>query len=372
MSQAEESGAEAGQKPKQNPADSRKRTDRSYPVYQKETAREEIETLVEGLDYGTAAKYLIQPPGDRSWPLPSEPGYALEYAEKALAEDPTSADALYVKYRLSSMEEREQYGVQFLKYESDDVRNLITVGCDLDYDYPVEVVAALAPHAENSEVWGIHGALGTAYARLGMREEAREHRRIFIESGPLSRYITFSGEEFKGEEFYGKEIDLLESWPPTIWEDWNKKAAATEAAQQQAPDSPFPAMAPGVESPKPQDTAPSHLPPDAPRGVEPPPPPPDIEAEMSAAYADFAKAYQSAFETEYGLSAATPEGYMNALLGMARAFAKAGDAKHAQDAYNAARKRYSPEEIQQAFRRFDEQDRLRRQASNEQDDGEGD
>ena len=40
---------------------------------------------------------------------------------------------------------------------------------------------------------------------------------------------------------------------------------------------------------------------------------------------------------------------MNALLGMARAFARAGDAERAQGAYNAARKRYSPEEIQQAF-----------------------
>ena len=49
----------------------------------------------------------------------------------------------------------------------------------------------------------------------------------------------------------------------------------------------------------------------------------------AAAYADFAKAYQSAFEMEYSLSEATPEGYMNALLGMARAFARAGDAERA-------------------------------------------
>ena len=91
---------------------------------------------------------------------------------------------------------------------------------------------------------------------------------------------------------------------------------------------------------------------------------------MSTAYADFAKAYQSAFEMEYSLSEATPEGYMNALLGMARAFARAGDADRAQNAYNAARKRYSPEEIQQVFRRFDEQERLRREASNAEDDGE--
>ncbi len=91
---------------------------------------------------------------------------------------------------------------------------------------------------------------------------------------------------------------------------------------------------------------------------------------MSAAYADFAKAYQSAFEMEYALSDATSEGYMNALLGMARAFARAGDAQRAQDAYNAVRKRHSLEEVQQAFRRFDEQERLKRQPPNEEEDGE--
>ena len=93
---------------------------------------------------------------------------------------------------------------------------------------------------------------------------------------------------------------------------------------------------------------------------------------MAAAYADLAKAYQSAFEMEYGLSEATPEGYMNALLGMARAFARAGDAKRGQDAYNAVRKRHSREEVQQAFRQMDERERLRRQASNEEDDDDED
>ena len=89
---------------------------------------------------------------------------------------------------------------------------------------------------------------------------------------------------------------------------------------------------------------------------------------MSASYADFAKAYQSAFEMEYGLSEATPEGYMNALLGMARAFAKSGDAQNAQDAYNAVRKRHSREEVEQVFRRFDEQERLKRQPPSGEDE----
>ena len=74
---------------------------------------------------------------------------------------------------------------------------------------------------------------------------------------------------------------------------------------------------------------------------------------MAAAYADFAKAYQSMFEMEFGLSEATPEGYMSALLEMARAFARAGDAQHAQDAYNAVRKRHSREEVEQIFRKLE-------------------
>ncbi len=96
--------------------------------------------------------------------------------------------------------------------------------------------------------------------------------------------------------------------------------------------------------------------------------PSNLEAEMSSAYADFAKAYQSMFEMEYALSEATPEGYMNALLGMARAFAKSGDAQHAQDAYNAVRKRHSREEVERVFRRFDEQERLKRQSPSDDDE----
>ena len=73
------------------------------------------------------------------------------------------------------------------------------------------------------------------------------------------------------------------------------------------------------------------------------------------------------FEMEYGLAELTSEGYMNALLEMARAFARAGDAQHAQDAYNAVRKRHSREEVEQVFRRLDERERLKRQAQSEDD-----
>ena len=93
---------------------------------------------------------------------------------------------------------------------------------------------------------------------------------------------------------------------------------------------------------------------------------------MAAAYADFAKAYQSMFEMEYGLSEATREGYMNALLEMARAFVRAGDAQHAQDAYNAVRKRHSREEVEQVFRQLDERERLKRQPPSDDDEEDDD
>ena len=89
---------------------------------------------------------------------------------------------------------------------------------------------------------------------------------------------------------------------------------------------------------------------------------------MAGAYADVAKAYQTMFEMEFGLSEATPEGYMSALLEMARAFARAGDAQHAQDAYNAVRKRHSREEVEQVFRKLDEQERLKRQPPNDDEE----
>ena len=320
--------------------------------YPNEAPPELIELLVEGLDDLTAAKNLYYtPPG---WGWSSEKEYARLYLERALANDPDSRDGLILKIRWTRlMDSKEDISSarRLLELYPKDDEVLKAAARTLDHDYPEETIAFLEPVApEDGPHWS-RRYLGIAYERLDMIDTANYH------------YLRIKRGHYTGPFFVSPDDRSV----PSIWEE----RAAAEAAQQPPPSVESPA--PGFETPPdPRDFEPPPDHPDAPRGVEPPPPPPDIEAEMSAAYANFAKAYQSAFEMEYALSEATPEGYMNALLGMARAFARAGDAERAQNAYNAARKRYSPEEIQQAFRRFDEQDRLRRQASNEQDDNEED
>ena len=321
------------------------------------TPRAVIEILVEGMDDLTAAKYLINEPyvfpeAEGEFWLEDETEYAAEYAERVLARDPSSRDALLVKM-FSGVNTIETARLLIEHHPTDDDAVYYS-SHKLHKEYPEEAIAAVVrilpedgPHSNS----GFHMQLGNAYERLDMLYEAAEQFQIAFAAGKWAGDYRFSILE-RGERSL-----------PSIWEE--RAAAAAEAAAQ----PPQPAEASAHTPQRPPDAP---TPPETPRGVEPPPIPPDAEMDMAAAYTDFAKAYQSAFEMEYALSEATPEVYMNALLGMARAFARAGDAKHAQDAYNAARKRYSPEEIQQVFRRFDEQDRLRREASNEQNEEDDD
>ena len=289
-----------------------------------ETPRSVIEFLVEGLDDLTAARRLAEPPEDWGWKR--ESGYALEYVNRALEKDPTSREALLLKHSLARSAESAS---QLIEHHPNDEEALIAATLTFSYNFPEDTVYALVPYLDRTKgaAHGVlHNNLGVSYERMGMYAEALEQYQFAKEAG----FFPLGGNTIRIER--GKPL-------PFIWET----RAAAEAAKQSL-----------LADPAPQSEAHET--------------PPNLEAEMSAAYADFAKAYQSAFEMEYALSEATPEGYMNALLSMARAFARAGDAKHAQDAYNAARKRYSVEEIKQAFRRLDEQERLRRQASNEEDD----
>ena len=313
------------------------------------TPRAVIEILVEGLDDLTAARNLEYPP--EGWGWRPEREYATIYIERALAKNPTSRDALLMKLDHTPLDDRPALARQLLEQFPDDEKVFGSAAPTLTHNFPEEAIEVMEPRAPKDAHHWIHHQLGMAYERLDMIDKANYHYELG-EKTSFRFMATHDDRNF-----------------PSIWEE----RAAAEAAKQLLPTE-SPALSPGAESPDQQNMEPTLRPPDAPeppdapRHVEPPPPPPNLEAEMSAAYADFAKAYQSAFETEYALSEATPEGYMNALLGMARAFARAGDAERAQNAYNAARKRYSPEEIQQAFRRFDDQDRLRREASNDEDE----
>ncbi len=339
-------------------------------LHGKTTPRAVIEILVEGMDDLTAAKYLYDAGRGEVYPeaagerwIRREREYAGEYADRALAKDPTLRDALLLK--ASANIDAVESARLLIEHHPDDERAVVAAADDLFLNYPEETVAAITrilPEDGLHPNSSFHTLLGNAYERLDMLYEAADQ---------------FQKAYAAGDTKFGRwRYDLLEEGGrgfPSIWEE---RAAGVEAS--------FPALyeegAQKIKSPKqsldppdaPRGVEPS--PPEAPRGVEPPPPPPNTEMDMAAAYADFAKAYQDVFEMEYGLSEATPEGYMNALLGMARAFAKAGDAQHAQDAYNAVRKRHSREEVERVFRRFDEQERLKRQppSGGDEDDSEDD
>ena len=298
--------------------------------------QEVIDILVEGMDDLTAAKHLLHGfvlYSDWSWR--SEPEYAAEYADRVLAKDPTSRDALLVKLDAggaSYLDARRR----IMELYPDDPDMMVRATNGMVRNYPEEVVAALerllpeeGPHS-NME---LHENLGISYERLDMLDVAALHYLLAIgfDESHFGKEVFAPPKELRNPHGHGVRDAYVVRYMSLMFRGERNYPSIWEERRQGAPSA---------------------------------------EMDMAAAYADLAKAYQSAFEMEYGLSEATPEGYMNALLGMARAFARAGDAKRGQDAYNAVRKRHSREEVQQAFRQMDERERLRRQASNEEDDDE--
>ena len=341
-----------------------------YPRDSESTPPEIIEILVEGLDDLAAAKKLFYP-GPGVWR--PELNYSNIYADRALAKDPTSREALISKARLAGSAftvftvsksdgnpvirrrvervDGDAAARRLIEWYPNDNEAARAAARALYYDYPEEAIAFLEPLAPKDGYNWAHITLSASYERLDMFDMVSYH----LDLAQLDPQI--------GRTLVSPELRRF----PSIWE---VRAAAAAAATPTLSLAKSPAPVNAIPDPRELDSPPLHDHPEPPPSVEPSPLPPDAEMDMAAAYADFAKAYQSAFETEYALSEATPEGYMNALLGMARAFARAGDAKRGQDAYNAVRKCYSREAVQQVFRQMDEQDRLRRQASNAEDDDE--
>ncbi len=324
----------------------------SVLLHGKKTPRAVIEILVEGMDDLTAAKYLYNAGRGESYPeaggerwIRREKEYAIEYADRALAKDPTSRDALLLKaYANVDAVESARLLVEHHPY---DERAVAAAASDLFLHYPEEAIVAIGRILREDYLHSnsrFHMLLGNAYERLDMLYEAADQfQKAMVVGGARAGRWRLSG---------------LQEGNPAYQPIWEERLAGVEnfaPAQQYQPPYIFKFPKRSLDPP---------TPPDAPR---PKSPPPSEEIDMAAAYADFAKAYQDAFEMEYALSEATPEGYMNALLGMARAFAKAGDAQRAQDAYNAVRKRHSREEIQQVFRLLDAQERQKQQPPNDEE-----
>ena len=311
-----------------------------------ETPQEIIDVLVEGLDNLTAAQYLIWPPPEVEWGWKPEPEYAEIYLEKALQEDPTSRGALILQnllYTRTDKEKSHEAARRLIDLYPDDDEAMRYATSSLYRAYPEEAIVTLMRIAPADTPHWSHHFLSGAYERLDMFEEAWYHNK-------LADIGEYSGIHFTPER----------RRYPSIWEE-RAAAAAAELAETPQPEPPAPEGA-APPPPEPHDGPPPPTPPD-----EPPHAPADSERDLADAYAQFAEAYRSAFEAEYGPPADTPEGRMNALLGIARAFAKAGDAEQAQAAYNEARKRYTRGQVQEAFRRLDEAERLRRQQGEEQE-----
>ena len=318
------------------------------------TPRAVIEILVEGMDDLTAAKYLYHR-GNSNLGEPwgrNENEYALEYADRVLAKDPTSRDALIIKLNATNdLDDAIESSKSLLTHHPNDEDAVKQASSHLFEGYPettVEAITRILPEDGLHSNPILHLFLGAAYERLDMLYKAADQYQKAYASGATMAHWRF-------ECLAEGERNI-----PSIWEERAAAGADTAAPPSETP-----------EAPQRQPDAPGS--PDAPRPEgAPPAPSPGEEIDMAAAYADVAKAYQSMFEMEYGLSEATPEGYMNALLEMARAFARAGDAQHAQDAYNAVRKRHSREEVEQVFRQLDERERLKRQSPSKDDDEEDD
>ncbi len=357
-------------------------------TFDKETPAEVIEILVEGMDDLTAAKHLLKYgsffPLSSDWFWHPEPAYAVEYADRVLAKDPTSRDALFVKLFVPMGTARLDVRRRLMELYPDDADTMVlATGGGFVRNYPEEVIAVLErfiPDKGAHSNTRVHELIGISYERLDMQDIAAMHYLFgagYDEShfGEMALAPPNELRHPHGRGVYERNVfkymNLIFGGKrnySSIWEERRPDAAAKQTPT--APSASSHGHPHGAAPDEPHGAPPPPDHPDAPRPEGAPPPPPGAAMDMAAAYADFAKAYQDAFEMEYGLSEATPEGYMNALLGMARAFAKAGDARHAQDAYNAVRKRHSREEVEQVFRRFDERERLKRQASNE--DGEED
>ncbi len=128
--------------------------------------QEEIDILVEGLDNLSAAKYLKA--------LGGYNGYAREYAEKALAENPDDFETLFIWTRLRDRNEddkREAGYRRLLEMDPNFVPALVGLGSKLKKDSPEEAIELLqmANRLDPSE--GLY-ELAWAYQRIGEYDKA--------------------------------------------------------------------------------------------------------------------------------------------------------------------------------------------------------
>ena len=182
------------------------------------TPRAVIDILVEGMDDMTAAKYLYgggrdsyfsEAYGER-W-VKSEETYAAEYADRVLAKDPTSRDALLIKvFAPVDLNDAIESSQRLLKHHPDDEEAVRFATGYLFENYPEETVAAISRFLPREDLHFnpmLHFTLGNAYERLDMIYEAADQYQLSFAAG-LS----------VGRDLY-ERLERGDRNYPSIWEE---------------------------------------------------------------------------------------------------------------------------------------------------------
>ena len=139
----------------------------------------EIGILTEGMDTLSGAQYLK---------ALSHFDYALEYAERALAENPGSFEALLLRTQLlpsDREDERESGFHQLVERDGHSVEALVGLASTLSSRNPSEAIEYLQQAIKIDPLnGGAYGRLGYSYERLGKYDEAlaayQKHSRSIL------------------------------------------------------------------------------------------------------------------------------------------------------------------------------------------------
>ena len=324
----------------------------------------EIEILTEGMDTLSAAQYLR---------ALAHFDYALEYAERALAENPASFEALLLRTQLlpSDREDEREAGFrQLVERDGHSVEALVGLAWVISDRNPSEAIEyvqrAIKIDPSNA---GAYRALGSNYERLGRYDEAlAAHKKAFqIDPGQVSAVHIRAIEE--GNPIIKPITQKSESQLP---EEGLSQGASSQAPQE-ALVSPIPDSSEGVESETTFDSEPLIEPPENERRALSP----QAQQAMEAEFEKLMKEYEQMIRGEsaptdaierqiadFRRSISEHPNQKESYLELGQAYEKAGEHKKAAEIYRQARKRFPKDE---RVKRKSESFRKRRsQAQSEQ------
>ena len=213
----------------------------------------EIEILTEGMDTLSGAQYLK---------ALSHFDYALEYAERALAENPGSFEVLLLRTQLLPLDredEREAGFRQLVERDGHSVEALVGLAWVISDRNPSEAIEyvqrAITIDPSNG---GAYRALGSSYERLGRYDEAlAAHQKAFqIDPGQVSAVHIRAIQE--GNPIIKPIAQKSESQLP---EEGLSQEPSSQAPQETSA-SPIPDSSEGVESETTFDSEPLIEPPE--------------------------------------------------------------------------------------------------------------